>query len=91
MVGFDGLYEFIQEAYSEWEPATDFIFQSTRTSFEIRHDLTLLENQLPYKILYELFEFTFADAKNKQDLCEIVYCALRTSIPNTTLVFKTLN
>uniref|UniRef100_A0A803MI04 Uncharacterized protein n=1 Tax=Chenopodium quinoa TaxID=63459 RepID=A0A803MI04_CHEQI len=95
---FNGMYKFIEEVYEDWEPANDFIFQSTRTSFEVRRDLTLLENQLPYFVLEHIFEFTFSKAieeflKNQVFSSEdvpkfhdIVYCALRTSIPNTTHV-----
>ncbi|KAJ8424422.1 hypothetical protein Cgig2_010651 [Carnegiea gigantea] len=83
---FIPMYHFIDGVYKKWEPENDFIFQSTRTSFEVRRDLTLLENQLPYFVLERLFHLTFRayylTCEYEPTFSEIVYCAMRTSIPN---------
>ncbi|XP_057252242.1 uncharacterized protein LOC125491790 [Beta vulgaris subsp. vulgaris] len=47
------MYEFVG-SISPFRPAHDIIFRSTRTSFEVRRDLILLENQLPYDVLESL-------------------------------------
>ncbi|XP_048489830.1 putative UPF0481 protein At3g02645 [Beta vulgaris subsp. vulgaris] len=56
------MYEFVG-SISPFRPTHDIIFRSTRTSFEVRRDLILLENQLPYDVLERLYDLTF----NKPD------------------------
>ncbi|CAO2839157.1 unnamed protein product [Amaranthus hypochondriacus] len=81
-INFEPTYKFINNTYYDWDSRDDFILKSTRTAFEVRRDLTLLENQLPYFVLKDLFEFTFGAKQRELDFEVITYCALRTSIPN---------
>ncbi|XP_010683795.2 putative UPF0481 protein At3g02645 [Beta vulgaris subsp. vulgaris] len=88
MIKFDEMYKFINNTYKEMNPKYDFILKSTRTAFEVRRDLTLLENQLPYFVLETLFNFTFSCKANKPNFKAIVYCTLRTSIPNISHILN---
>ncbi|KAL2899829.1 hypothetical protein RDABS01_024911, partial [Bienertia sinuspersici] len=56
---FKNLYAFIINTYKRLNLSQDLILKSSRTAFEVRRDLTLLENQLPYFVLETLFHFTF--------------------------------
>ncbi|KAL2899830.1 hypothetical protein RDABS01_024912, partial [Bienertia sinuspersici] len=85
---FEKMYAFIINTYKRLNLSQDFILKSSRTAFEVRRDLTLLENQLPYFVLETLFDFTFksesSSNSNIPNFRTIVYCGLRTSIPNIT-------
>ncbi|KAL2899828.1 hypothetical protein RDABS01_024910 [Bienertia sinuspersici] len=83
---FKEMYEFIRKTYKGLNLSQDFILKSSRTAFEVRRDLTLLENQLPYFVLETLFNFTFESTSKPKvpNFRTIAYCGLRTSIPNIT-------
>lgn len=89
------MYEFVG-SISPFRPAHDIIFRSTRTSFEVRRDLILLENQLPYDVLERLYDLTFDRLdeahgqahREKPPFYEVVYCALRTSMPSITTILE---
>uniref|UniRef100_A0A803MI06 Uncharacterized protein n=1 Tax=Chenopodium quinoa TaxID=63459 RepID=A0A803MI06_CHEQI len=88
MKNYDQMYKFINMTYNEVNLKNDFILKSTRTAFEVRRDLTLLENQLPYFVLEKLFDFTFSSKPNRPNFKAIVYCAFRTSIPNISHILN---
>ncbi|XP_028951022.1 UPF0481 protein At3g47200-like isoform X3 [Malus sylvestris] len=73
--------EFLLRNYSvNFRGEDDYIFNKPMMKRDVRPDLRLLENQLPFFILQVLFNTTFSSANQRPSLLEISYFFIKSAI-----------
>jgi hypothetical protein len=64
---------FLTQKHEEWRGEDDLIVFTTRLIAGIRKDIRLLENQLPFFIIEELYNFAFASRSNFPSFTQLAF------------------